>query len=103
MLNVSRKRQPCFKAACLQRSAEVSRRFQLTFRQANRLEWPSGTFNVTKRFGFIVRDDGGQDAFVHASDVEGGRTLREGDTVEFDLGQDDRGRAKAVRVRVLEA
>ena len=59
-------------------------------------------FNVTKRFGFIVRDDGGQDAFVHASDVEGGRTLREGETGEFDLGQDDRGRAKAVRVRVLQ-
>lgn len=58
-------------------------------------------FNVTKRFGFIVREDGGQDAFVHASDVEGGATLRENDTVEFDLGQDDRGRAKAVRVRVL--
>lgn len=60
-------------------------------------------FNVTKRFGFVVRDDGGQDAFVHASDVEGGQTLREGDTVEFDLGQDDRGRAKAVRVRVVQA
>jgi len=59
-------------------------------------------FNVTKRFGFVVRDDGGQDAFVHATDVEGGRTLKEGDTVEFDLGQDDRGRAKAVRVRVVE-
>ena len=60
-------------------------------------------FNVTKRFGFIVRDDGGQDAFVHASDVEGGRTLKEGDSVEFDRGQGDRGRAKAIRVRVVQA
>ena len=59
-------------------------------------------FNVTKRFGFIVREDGGQDAFVHASDVEGGQTLKEGESVEFDLGQDDRGRAKAVRVRVVQ-
>jgi CspA family cold shock protein len=58
-------------------------------------------FNVTKRFGFIVRDDKGPDAFVHASDVEGGRTLREGETVEFELGQDDRGRPKAIQVRVV--
>ncbi len=79
------------------------RRFQFTFRQTNSLEWPSGTFNVTKRFGFIVRDGGGQDAFVHASDVEDGRTLKEGDSVEFDLGQDDRDRAKAVTVRVMQA
>ncbi|HEX9898588.1 MAG TPA: cold shock domain-containing protein [Candidatus Methylomirabilis sp.] len=58
-------------------------------------------FNATKRFGFIVRDDKGADAFVHASDVEGGRTLREGETVEFELGQDDRGRPKAIQVRVV--
>ena len=48
-------------------------------------------FNVTKRFGFVVRDDGGQDAFVHASDVEGGATLREGDTVEFEVVQGEKG------------
>jgi len=34
-------------------------------------------FNATKRYGFILREDKGQDAFVHASDVEGGRILRE--------------------------
>ncbi len=56
-------------------------------------------FNVTKRFGFIVRDDQEPDVFVHASDVEAGHTLREGEKVEFDLGQDDRGRPKATQVR----
>ncbi len=58
-------------------------------------------FNELKHFGFIARDDKGPDAFVHASDVEGGRTLRQGETVEFDLGQNARGRPKAVHVRVV--
>ena len=58
-------------------------------------------YNVTKRFGFLVRDDNGPDVFVHASDIEAGRTLREGEVVEFDLGQDDRGRPKAVQVRIV--
>jgi len=56
-------------------------------------------FNVTKRYGFILREDKGQDVFVHASDVEGGRPLREGEAVEFELGEDDRGRPKAISVR----
>ncbi len=58
-------------------------------------------FNVTKRFGFIVREDQSPDVFVHASDVEAGRTLHEGETVEFELGQDDRGRPKATQVKVI--
>ena len=57
-------------------------------------------FNVTKRFGFLVRDDNGPDVFVHASDVEAGRTLREGESVEFEVGQDNQGRPKATQVKV---
>ncbi|HTX53364.1 MAG TPA: cold-shock protein [Candidatus Baltobacteraceae bacterium] len=57
-------------------------------------------FNQAKRFGFIVRDDGEQDVFAHASDIEETRTLREGEKVEFEVGQDDRGRPKAIHIRV---
>ena len=56
-------------------------------------------FNVTKRFGFIVREDNEPDVFVHASDVEGGGVLREGESVEFELGQDKQGRPKATQVK----
>jgi CspA family cold shock protein len=58
-------------------------------------------FNVTKRFGFLVRDDNGPDVFVHASDIEAGRILREGESVEFELGQDAKGRPKAIQVTVV--
>ena len=58
-------------------------------------------FIVTKRFGFLVRDDNGPDVFVHASDVEAGRTLREGESVEFEVGQDNQGRPKATQVKVV--
>jgi len=56
-------------------------------------------FNTAKRFGFIARDDGGVDAFVHISNVEGITPLLEGDAVEFDISVDDTGRAKAMHVR----
>ena len=42
-------------------------------------------FNTAKGFGFIPRDDGGSDVFVHISAVEqaGLRALNEGDQVQF--------------------
>merc|ERR1712087_704393 len=41
-------------------------------------------FNEEKGFGFITPEKGGQDVFVHFSDiVDGGNTLAEGQEVEF--------------------
>eukprot|EP00906_Rhabdomonas_costata_P010694 RCo015044 len=52
-----------------------------------------------KGFGFITPDDGGEDIFVHQTEVksEGFRSLQEGEAVEFDTTT-DRGREKAVSV-----
>ena len=52
-------------------------------------------FNDTKGFGFITLDDGQGDAFVHHSAIqaEGFKTLNEGDRVEFDLVQGQKGPA----------
>ena len=50
-------------------------------------------FNDQKGFGFITRDDGQKDCFVHHSAIQsqGFRTLAEGDRVEFDMVQGDKG------------
>jgi CspA family cold shock protein len=57
-------------------------------------------FNSMKGFGFITRDDGQPDAFVHISAVErsGMSQLNEGDRVEFDLEVDRRGKHSAVNL-----
>ncbi len=59
-------------------------------------------FNATKRFGFIQRDDGQPDLFMHASDLEGTQAVREGASVEFEIGEDNRGRPKAIRIQLLQ-
>ena len=57
-------------------------------------------FNATKGFGFITRDDGQPDAFVHISAVEraGMISLNEGDRIEFELEVDRRGKTAAVNL-----
>ncbi|MHC4160182.1 MAG: cold-shock protein [Planctomycetota bacterium] len=50
-------------------------------------------FNRTKGFGFISPDDGGEDLFVHHSEINGsGYTdLNEGQKVEFQVGEGKKG------------
>jgi CspA family cold shock protein len=58
-------------------------------------------FNAQKGFGFIVREGGGKDAFVHASVLErsGISTLNEGQRVVIDIAEGRKG-PEAVRVRL---
>lgn len=57
-------------------------------------------FKNEKGYGFITRDDGQGDVFVHYSGIasDGFKTLNEGDSVQFDVVQSDRG-PKAINVR----
>jgi CspA family cold shock protein len=57
-------------------------------------------FNNAKGYGFLGRNDGGPDVFVHYSAIQsnGYKTLREGDPVTFDIVQGDRGRPQADNV-----
>ncbi len=50
-------------------------------------------FNAEKGFGFITPDDGGEDVFVHHSAIqmEGYRALSEGQRVEFEVTQGQKG------------
>ncbi len=60
-------------------------------------------FNSTKGFGFIERDDGESDVFVHISSLEksGISTANEGDRLKFDIEIDRRGKFSAVNLSVL--
>ncbi len=51
-------------------------------------------FKADKGFGFITPDDGGKDLFVHHSEIRnsgGYATLNEGQKVEYDVGQGQKG------------
>jgi cold shock protein len=50
-------------------------------------------FNAEKGFGFITPDDGGEDLFVHHTNIamEGFRSLDQGQKVEYEVGQGRKG------------
>ncbi len=50
-------------------------------------------FDNRKGFGFIVQEESGRDVFVHHTSIEGQgyKTLKEGETVNFDLIESDKG------------
>jgi CspA family cold shock protein len=54
-------------------------------------------FNDSKGYGFITREDGGKDVFVHHSAIQGGgfKSLAEGQSVTFDVEQGPKGPSAA--------
>ena len=50
-------------------------------------------FNNAKGYGFVLPDDGGEDLFAHFSAIQmnGYKTLRDGDTVEYKLAEGPKG------------
>ncbi len=59
-------------------------------------------FNDSKGYGFITPDDGSKDVFVHhtAIQTDGFRSLQEGDAVDFEVQEGEKGPA-AANVRKL--
>jgi CspA family cold shock protein len=77
---------------------------KVDFRKGRNTKMPIGKvkfYNEAKGYGFIEPEDGGTDAFVHATALEraGMRTLQKDERVSYELEQDNRGKTSAVNLR----
>lgn len=61
-------------------------------------------FNDGKGYGFITPDEGEKDCFVHYSAIQGSgfRSLKEGERVEFEMVQGEKGPAAESVVKLSE-
>jgi CspA family cold shock protein len=66
---------------------------------------PKGTIRqvIDRGFGFIKTEEG-KELFFHRNEIEGVEfsSLKTGQEVEFEIGQDKKGRPQAVKVRLTE-
>ena len=71
----------------------------MAYRELGVVKW----FNGEKGYGFIARDNEDKDVFVHftAIKAEGFRTLREGQRVEFEVVDGDKG-PQAQNVEIVD-
>ena len=60
-------------------------------------------FNPAKGYGFIENGTGGKDVFLHVSALEkaGISTLKEGEEIEFDIGE-NKGKENAINIKKVD-
>ena len=60
-------------------------------------------FNPAKGYGFIENGTGGKDVFLHVSALEKANidTLKEGEEIEFEIG-DNKGRENAINIKKVD-
>ena len=71
---------------------------------ASRLTGKIAWFNRKSGYGFLRRSDKPEDVFVHFKDIEQGteevkNSVFEGQGFTFEIGDDGRGRLKAIKVK----